>query len=74
MSEASFDARPSGRRMVLPATTADATAMIDAATERLVERKWSPAEIGRYARDSAAQIVAMNDPRLSLDLTEGDRG
>ncbi len=44
--------------------------MLDVATERLVAEGWKPAEIGRRARDSAAQIVAMKDPRMSLDLTE----
>lgn len=72
MSSSLRHARPSGRQMVVPATEDDALKMIDAATERLVTAGWKPTEIGRRCRDSAAQIVAMNDPRLSLDLTEAD--
>ncbi len=44
--------------------------MLDVATERLVAAGWKPAEIARRTRHSAAQIVALNDPRVSLDLTE----
>ncbi len=43
--------------------------MVDVATERLVLAGWTPTEIARRARDSAAQIVALNDPTL-FDLTE----